>query len=130
MIDVSIKQGDRVLIGGQYVGISGNYSVHPQSSTITKLTLDVWCSPPASTPPLTTATNLVFGNPGYKKPYRGNLVGNIRIKYRIEDYAKVYVRDPHRIRCYLLKDMGEYVTHSIEIDQTHRTQPRTMTYEP
>lgn len=125
MLDVSIKKGDRVLIGGQYVGISDNYSVHPQSSTITKLTIDVWCYPPASTPPLTTSTNLIFGNPGHKKPYRGNLVGNIRIKYRIEDYAKVYVRDPHRIRCYLLKDMGEYVTHGIELEQTHRTQPRT-----
>lgn len=74
-------------------------------------------------------TDVIFGNPQWRKPYRGNLVGNIRIKYRLQDYAKVYVRDPHRIRCYLLKDMGEYVTHGIELEQTHRTQPRTTTNE-
>lgn len=68
--------------------------------------------------------NAVFGVPGHKKPYRGNLVGNIRIKYRIDDFARIYVRDPYRIREYLLVDEGDHVTHGMETAQTQRTTPR------
>lgn len=72
-------------------------------------------------------TGVVFGVPGHKKPYRGNLVGNIRIKYRMDDYAKIYVRDPYRIREYLLIDKGDYVTNGDETAQNQRTTPRNQT---
>lgn len=68
---------------------------------------------------------VIWGVPGYKKPYRGNLVGNIRIKYRTDNYAKIYVRDPVRLREYLLIDEGEYVTTGMEMGQNQRGDPRT-----
>lgn len=72
---------------------------------------------------------LIWGIPPFRKPFHGNLIGNIKIRYRNDDFAKVYIRDPIRIREFTLKDMGDYVTHGIELAQNQRTKPRTQAHE-
>lgn len=124
---MDLRAGGSVMVNGQFLGILGNYNI-TRELNFDRYTIEVTTQKNTVSQKVSSAVSTVeaiFGNPRHRKPYRGNLVGNIRIKYRIDDYAKMYVRDPHRIRCYLLKDMGDYVTHGIELEQTHRTQPRT-----
>jgi hypothetical protein len=81
--------------------------------------------PPSTNLPAINTSEAIFGVPGFKKSYRGTLVGNIRIRYRTEAWATVFVRDPYRIRQYLLLDKGDYVTHGPEISQNQRATPRS-----
>lgn len=125
-----VKPGDTFSFGGEELMVDAIRWTYGKD--VTRYDISAVTQPTQARtklPPGIDVSHVIFGNPGFKKPYIGNLVGNLRIKYRMDDYAKLYVRDPHRIRCYLLKDMGEYVTHGIELEQTHRTQPRTTTNE-
>lgn len=68
----------------------------------------------------------MFGIPIERKPYRGSIIGNVKIRYRSSNLASVYIRDPVRIREFTLRDMGDYVTHGVEIAQNQRDTPRNQ----
>jgi hypothetical protein len=119
-----LKPGDTLTFRGQEIGIVMQIRSTRDAFNMETHSIDV-INKPATQKPIAKTVNCVFGVPGWKKQYRGNLVGNIRIRYRTEGYATIYVRDPYRIREYLLEVDGEYVTHGQEIAQNQRTTPRT-----
>lgn len=106
-----IIPGSVVSIDGRPIGICVQYSEFRKSG---RVSIDMKVH-------LVTAikigrTNAIFGNPLTRPQYRGSILGRIKIKYRQDDYAKVYIKDPYRTRCFLLVWDGPYVTHGEELD--------------
>jgi hypothetical protein len=121
----NLRPGATITHQGNVIGTVHSVSIGRGHHGSQQGNIEIFYHPSMKSPTASSAVKAVFGVPGWKKPYRGNLVGNIKIRYRTTEFAKIYVRDPYRIREYLLVDEGDYVTHGIEIAQNQRTDPRS-----
>src|ERR1700744_1126130 len=87
------KVGEQLIINGQAIGTVLDDGKPNPDRIFPKLEI---LAPDGTTfhAHLPMDTGLIFGIPMVKMPYRGNLVGNKRIRYRTDDFARIYVRDP------------------------------------
>lgn len=110
---------------GQIAGIVSDVSSRETRLGEWDLTLSVLYSENMSHyNPAIDRKTIIWGVPKEKKPFRGTILGNVRIRYRNESAATVTIRDPYFIRQFYLVDKGDYVTHGVEIAQTQRSNSR------
>lgn len=64
----------------------------------------------------------IHGVPDEVKPFRCDLAGRVRMRFRQDDFADVFIRTPTGLRAFLLVDAGDHFTidPDFEFARNHR----------